>query len=593
MFSGPMFRYEYRATTRGRRPFVFRTAVGVVLALVTVLIGVVVYGADPREEKVVVFGRSAFVAVFGLQTLFLVFVVPAFVGGTIAEERAKDTLPLLLLTRLTRAEIVLTKGAARWLSVLNLVLAGLPVLVAAAWAGGLERELALALPVLVCTSAFMTALATLASASHAHPGSARGQAMAWIFGWLIFPPFVSILPVRSTGLSGMLLAEMKSLCALVAPSSPVSLATSPGWYTGRGLGLEARAALMVALQAAFGLLAVAAAAGRLQARETNPNWTDPTRGYRPPCGEDPIYWREYDLPMRRGGGSPFVIRLRYVWILVRALLINAVMLLGTLIVLAIPVGIAFATVYYGVGAFREFWAGGPFVERWRFNVLVRSVTGVLAVFPALIQASTVGTRIAAERDGGTWDALLATPPSGPEILRSKARVALRLLAAGWPLLIVWALGLACGAVTPWGVALAAVDLALFTWAALALGLNLNLRPVAPASASSRTAVSLLVATLVHAALIAALLASPPELAAFGSWDRRLRLTTVLTGLAVMAATGALAWLLTRQVVARFDEWVGRPLRRAVKPPGESPPVVDVSPAFLPGRPGNALTPSDP
>ena len=38
-----------------------------------------------------------------------------------------------------------------------------------------------------------------------------------------------------------------------------------------------------------------------------------------------------------------------------------------------------------------------------------------------------------------------------EILWSKSRVALTNLKAGWPLLIIWVLGLACGVVTPLGV----------------------------------------------------------------------------------------------------------------------------------------------
>lgn len=580
MFSRPMFRYEYRAATRKRRPFVFRTAVGVVLAVVTALIGVLVYRAETDAEKVAMFGRAAFVTAFVVEILILVFFVPSFVGGAIAEERAKDTLPLLLLTRLSRPEIVLTKAAARWLSVLNIVLTGLPVLVATAWAAGLEREMVLAVVVLASSSAFMAALSVLASASCAQPGAARAQAMTWGFGWLIVPPFVSILPVRRADLWGMLLAEVKSLCALVAPSSPVSLVTSRGWYTGRGLDLETRVALMVGMQAAFGLLALAAAAGRLKARETNPNWTDPTRGHRPPCGEDPIYWREYELPMRRGGGSVFMIRLRYTWILIRAIAINAMTLLGILIALSVPVGTAFATAYYGVAAFQEFWAGGPFVERWRFNVLVRSVTGMLGVFPVMLQTSMVGTRLTAERDGKTWDALLATPLTGPEILRPKVRVALRLLASCWPLVLIWVLGVACGAVTALGVVLTAADFALFTWVLLAVSLNLNLRPIPTAVASSRTSVITLLLTLVHAALIAALLASPPELAAFGTWDWRWRWAVVLAGLAVMAATGAAARLLTRQTADRFDEWVGRPVRGAAKPPGGNPPVTE-SPAAFP------------
>ena len=379
-----MFRYEYRTATRKRRPFVIRVLIALAFISATLLVGVFILTAKtpvPAQDKLILLGRSVFIATFCLELLFFVFLVPAFVGVSIAEERAKDTLPLLLLTRLTRIEIVLTKTTARWLCVVNLVLSGLPVIVVSAWAAGLELELLLALLVLLSSSAFMATLAILASASQDHVGNARAIATAWIFGWLIGPPILSIMPIRSADLWGMLLTELKSLCALVAPSSPLSLVTDPGWYTGSGsISLESRVALMVGLQMLFGLLALVAAASRLKVRETNPNWIDPTRGYRPPCGDDPIFWREFELPMRRGGGSLVALRLRYLLIVIKAVLINVAALIGVLLVLAIPIGLVAATMYYGFGAFEElrqygYGPDGPFVERLHFNILVRAATG--------------------------------------------------------------------------------------------------------------------------------------------------------------------------------------------------------------------------
>ena len=64
MFSRPMFRYEYQATTRKRRPFVFRTAFTAVLGLVALLIGLVMYTANSgydTQTRLLYFGRSVFV----------------------------------------------------------------------------------------------------------------------------------------------------------------------------------------------------------------------------------------------------------------------------------------------------------------------------------------------------------------------------------------------------------------------------------------------------------------------------------------------------------------------------------------------------
>ena len=168
MFSGPMFRYEYRTATCKRRPFVIRVLIALAFISATLFVGFLVLTANPRglaQDKLILLGQSVFIATFCLELVFFVFLVPVFVGGTIADERAKDTLSLLLLTRLTRIEIVLTKTTARWLCVVNLVLSGLPVIVVSAWAAGLELELLLALLVLLSSSGFMAALAILASAS--------------------------------------------------------------------------------------------------------------------------------------------------------------------------------------------------------------------------------------------------------------------------------------------------------------------------------------------------------------------------------------------------------------------------------------------
>ena len=531
MFSGPMFRHERQIVARGRRPFVFRIVLTVMLGLIAGLIGLVLYSAksgDDTPTRLLYFGRALVIATFVVELLFFSIFVPAHVAGAIAGERQKDTLSLLLLTRLRPVEIVLTKVLARWLPAAQAVVVGLPFLAAGAWSAGLEREAALAAMVLLSSSAFMATLAILASARRELTDTARGEGMLWAIGWLVVPAFVTIMPVRTGSLWGDLLDELKNLAALIAPSSPLSLATDPGWFNGTGtLGLEGRVALMIGLQAVFGGLAVALASGRLKAREKNPNWIDPTRGHRPACGDDPVFWREYELPTRRGGGSPMVIQLRYVWILIRAILISLLTLLAVLVALAVPIGLLVATIYYGLAAFRELAAQGsgpssPFADRAHFNMLIRAATGLLGLLPAISVASLVAGRIVTERDKKTWDAFLTTPLSGEEILRSKARVAVTSLIrhAAWPLPILWLLGLACGVLTPLGVALTAVDLAMATWALVTLGLYFGLRPGPTKVATNRSSWLMLAFMAIHGPLLFAALATPRELALFANVDAK-------------------------------------------------------------------------
>ena len=191
----------------------------------------------------------------------------------------------------------------------NLALTGLPALVAAAWLAGLERESVLALLVLLSSSAFMASLAILASAQREQAGTARAQATAWIFGWLLGPPVVVDHAHHDRVALGRFAGRAEEGSAPSSPpSSPLSLLTDHRLvFRTSALSLEGRVALMIGLQALFGLLAVAFAAGRLKAREKNPNWVDPTRGYRPPCGDDPDLLarvRAADPPGRRAAPRP-------------------------------------------------------------------------------------------------------------------------------------------------------------------------------------------------------------------------------------------------------------------------------------------------
>ena len=171
---------------------------------------------------------------------------------------------------------------------------------------------------------------------------------------------LTIMPVATGSLWGDLLAELKrALHARGAFEPAVARHRSRLVLPGRrAIRLEGRVARMIGLQALFGLLAVALAAGRLKAREKNPNWLDPTRGHRPRCGDDPIYWREYELPIRRGAGPLLAIRLRYVWILIRAILMNLLALLGALLAVAVPIGCWSRRCTIGFAAFQELWRHG-------------------------------------------------------------------------------------------------------------------------------------------------------------------------------------------------------------------------------------------
>ena len=270
------------------------------------------------------------------------------------------------------------------------------------------------------------------------------------------------------------------------------------------------------------------------------------------------------MPTRRGGGSRIALLTRTLLVLIRAVFINLMAMLGILIALAAPIGLIAATGHYGLAAFQEFWEhgrGDPYEARTKFNWLMKIATFILAFLPAMNLTSLVSGRITAEKDKKTWDGLLLTPMDGAEIIRSKRRSALQgLRPLVVPLLVVWGLGLACGVLTPLGVAVAALDLALVSWAGIALGLSLGLRPGETSVAATRATWMTLTLFAAHGLFLYGTLASPRELA---RWDHRLWWTLVLAGPMVPILTGLLAWRLTSRLSVRFDEWVGRPIAGGV------------------------------
>jgi ABC-type transport system involved in multi-copper enzyme maturation permease subunit len=99
--------------------------------------------ALPAREMAL-FAESFFYAFMVVQLLVVIALTPAYLAGAIAEEKERRTLEYLLATDLRAREIVLGKLAARLLNLAMLLLAGLPVLSALQFFGGVDPGLVLA-----------------------------------------------------------------------------------------------------------------------------------------------------------------------------------------------------------------------------------------------------------------------------------------------------------------------------------------------------------------------------------------------------------------------------------------------------------------
>ena len=146
MLPGPVFFHELRTVARRRRSYALRTALGLFLLYLMVQStnrwDTYAYQSETNREytpgELALIGMNLFGSVIWLQGIVILLLTPAFVAGTIAEDRQRKVLSYLLASPLSGAEIVLGKLAARMVNLVVLVAVGLPVVSIALFLGGID-----------------------------------------------------------------------------------------------------------------------------------------------------------------------------------------------------------------------------------------------------------------------------------------------------------------------------------------------------------------------------------------------------------------------------------------------------------------------
>jgi len=148
-----------------RRTYIVRAAYAAVLFMIfaaSLSAGLAEAGRDPAAALGI--GRRFFMVIVGLQIGGVYLLLPAMMGGCIAEEKEKRTLELLFVTDLTPGEIVLQKLVGRLVPMLTLLLLSLPLMAVCYAYGGLSADMvALSALVLVTTCFQVGAYAVLNS----------------------------------------------------------------------------------------------------------------------------------------------------------------------------------------------------------------------------------------------------------------------------------------------------------------------------------------------------------------------------------------------------------------------------------------------
>jgi ABC-type transport system involved in multi-copper enzyme maturation permease subunit len=359
--------------------------------------------------------RFGLVIVEGMLLTAALVLAPALLAGTLAGEKVRSTLGLLLASEVSSGEIVLARLAGRLCVIGVILLAGLPALVLLAAlhsTGPLNLGILIALPVAVAFGGGGLAVAASALAR-------RGRdALLVIY---LVDLLLLLVPLFGRGLSATVQDWLE-------PFNPY-----------RGVGPlvaweESRPALLaIGLWTLLGIAGTSWAAWRLRPAYLHDADGRPSRWHLlrrrvPPVGDRPLIWKELHIEQTQAF-SRFVYWLG---------LLVVVVYVGSSIVLA------------GLVALGTWTQAGTELVDWA-KVQLATWTTASTPMSWLIQWA-LGLRaaaaIASERQRGTWDALLASPLEGREIVVAKiygGLYGLRGFVAA--VVLAWTLGLLCGALT--------------------------------------------------------------------------------------------------------------------------------------------------
>ncbi|MBI3468165.1 MAG: hypothetical protein HY000_34605 [Planctomycetes bacterium] len=363
--------------------------------------------------------RGTLIGLEAIELTVALIMAPAVLGGTLAAEKSRGTLGMLLIARVSAYEIVAARLISRLCQVLTLLAAGLPLLLLVA---GLLRQslweqmLLLLLPAAVTFGAGGVAIAASSMARRA-----RDALLAvYLLGIVLIsgPPLLAALvwTLPLEWIAG--LNPFSSLVPLIWHGDPAPAWMTIGWWCGMGAAGTTWAA--VRLRPAYLRQISGEGAGRSARRVAQ----------RPPVADAPMLWKELHIERMRAFGR-----------VARGL--------GWLVGLLV----AGATLWLvGTIEWHRWVRPDRTAADWGVTLLRHLMSSVAWPLCWLIQWA-VGLRaavtVAQEREQATWDALLASPLDGREIIAPKIRGSL--YALRWLLIVVlaaWTISLAYGAMRP-------------------------------------------------------------------------------------------------------------------------------------------------
>lgn len=455
---GPVLFFDMLCLARRSRYFWLRMGYALLLILFLFMSWGQVRGMD-RQHEYSMLAEIYFTQFMFIQLIAVSVLTPAYVAGSIAEEKDRKTLEFMLATDLRNREIVLSKLFARLGNLTLFILTGLPILSILQFLGGVDPNLVLA----GFWTTFMTmfglgGFSILSSVQMKKPRDAIAVAylgplvyiaiglVVWVFqlspwftgyfgaqiGWWSTAPTVGEL-VNYANSGNLVFALVEVVKAIERNTLQTSLPQIVWNYSAFHIivGLGCTTWAVVRLRA----IALQQSHGMTQKAEKR-------LLLRPPVGMMPMWWKEVYVE-----GN-----VRFNWL--------ARVFVAMLFVCSVGGGL------WGIGY--ALWEGAYFDNPRDFyqgvNMYVRFASSLVASLMLLGVAVRASTAISSERDKDTMDSLLTTPLDSDTILWGKFWGCLFSMRRGllW-LGCIWLIGVVSGGMHAFTLPL--VLLALFIYGA--------------------------------------------------------------------------------------------------------------------------------
>ncbi|MCC6677849.1 MAG: ABC transporter permease subunit [Phycisphaerales bacterium] len=234
LFFNPVFQKEMRAAGHRSGTYIARGIYGgLMFGIVTIaLVGAVIESQGASSDAQALQQLAPLMAVvlawFGL--FMLAFIAPVMTVPAFMDERRRRTLPVLMTTPLTSAQIVCAKLASQTIQLLILALLGLPVVLGLRIFGGVPASF------LLQSNAILLSAALLVSTIGLRFSLYRQRSDVAIVAAFVTAAFIQFGPILLIGVAQWAGASNRILVVMPITCSPIALATITAELMGGGGG---------------------------------------------------------------------------------------------------------------------------------------------------------------------------------------------------------------------------------------------------------------------------------------------------------------------------------------------------------------------